>query len=671
MENSPQKELLDAIDIIAKGYDKKTTQIYNGLVVQAVTSIIYEIKVNGQNYKLPKYGSNTPIVNSNVKVFVPKNNWAQAFFIVGGEGSSPTETDYNSLSNKPSINNITLSGNKTSSELNLYGTGNEPPYPVTSVNTKTGAVSLTTDNIPATANNRYVPAVPATNPNTTFLNGNGVFTAIASGGATSMGNMFMSNTPSTVSGYKTLSYASDSTATEMSVTCTSASDVLSAVYLYSAPLGTNVIDAGIWKSTIYAKTSVQNGINRLKFVCFVRHIDGTETDLFTGHSASVAQTTYGYFYTETNRQQFNVLDTDTFGIRIYGNTDRTSPATIYYQIGGIDGSYINTPLALRHTQLRDLNGDPSYQHIPVSLVNQITTNKQNIDILNTDVSNLQSGLSAEITNRQNADISLQNQINTKLETNGDGSNVTSTFSTTETFTNITSGSKLSLLFGKVYTAIGNLISHINNTLNPHNVTKAQVGLSNVANTLQYSASNPPPYPVISVDGQTGTVVLNDVKYTAQTLTNGQKTQARANINAGTSNFSGSYTDLSNKPTIPTKTSELTNDSNYLPVTQTTPTNGQIVSYDGTKWVNSNPQTFSQQQSNWNESNTSSVQYIQNKPTALSAFTNDTNYITSAGAPVQSVNGQTGDVVVSAGNATYLSSTQPVSAKSGDIWYKIL
>lgn len=39
--------------------------------------------------------------------------------------------------------------------------------------------------------------------------------------------------------------------------------------------------------------------------------------------------------------------------------------------------------------------------------------------------------------------------------------------------------------------------------------------------------------------------------------------ARAAIGAGTSDFSGSYTDLSDKPTIPSKTSELQNDSGFL------------------------------------------------------------------------------------------------------------
>ena len=39
-----------------------------------------------------------------------------------------------------------------------------------------------------------------------------------------------------------------------------------------------------------------------------------------------------------------------------------------------------------------------------------------------------------------------------------------------------------------------------------------------------------------------------VQYTAQSLSNEQKAQARTNIGAGTSNFSGDYNDLANKPT---------------------------------------------------------------------------------------------------------------------------
>lgn len=39
-------------------------------------------------------------------------------------------------------------------------------------------------------------------------------------------------------------------------------------------------------------------------------------------------------------------------------------------------------------------------------------------------------------------------------------------------------------------------------------SKSEVGLGNVDNVKQYSASNPPPYPVTSVNGQTGAVAIN-------------------------------------------------------------------------------------------------------------------------------------------------------------------
>jgi hypothetical protein len=72
------------------------------------------------------------------------------------------------------------------------------------------------------------------------------------------------------------------------------------------------------------------------------------------------------------------------------------------------------------------------------------------------------------------------------------------------------------------------------------------------------------YPVSSVAGKTGAVTLSssDVglgnvgnfkavsTVASQGLSDTEKSNARANIGAGTSSFSGSYNDLSNKPTIP-------------------------------------------------------------------------------------------------------------------------
>ena len=60
-----------------------------------------------------------------------------------------------------------------------------------------------------------------------------------------------------------------------------------------------------------------------------------------------------------------------------------------------------------------------------------------------------------------------------------------------------------------------------------------------------------------------------VLYIEQSLTAEQKQQARTNIGAGTSNFSGNYDDLNGKPNIPTKTSDLTNDSEFIDKTELT------------------------------------------------------------------------------------------------------
>ena len=68
-------------------------------------------------------------------------------------------------------------------------------------------------------------------------------------------------------------------------------------------------------------------------------------------------------------------------------------------------------------------------------------------------------------------------------------------------------------------------AHITDTDNPHEVTKAQIGLNNVDNVKQYSASNPPPYPVTSVNGDTGAVSLSAADVGALSTTGGTMTGA--------------------------------------------------------------------------------------------------------------------------------------------------
>lgn len=160
--------------------------------------------------------------------------------------------------------------------------------------------------------------------------------------------------------------------------------------------------------------------------------------------------------------------------------------------------------------------------------------------------------------------------------------LTPTYTESSTLAKLSSGEKLSVSFGKISKAITDLISHIGDSVkhitstertnwgsaythsqsthartdatkveksstngnikingtettvythpsgtNPHGTTKSDVGLGNVGNFKAVST------------------VAN------QGLSDTEKANARANIGAGISSFSGSYNDLTNKPTIPT------------------------------------------------------------------------------------------------------------------------
>lgn len=139
-------------------------------------------------------------------------------------------------------------------------------------------------------------------------------------------------------------------------------------------------------------------------------------------------------------------------------------------------------------------------------------------------------------------------LTNKLDKTGDGSNVTAAFTAASTRANIATGEKLSVLFGKIAkwfadlgslafkstVAKSDLASDVQTSLGKADsalqsytesdptvpawakaktkpsYSKSEVGLGNVDNVKQYSASNPPPYPVTSVNGKTGAVTVPTV-----------------------------------------------------------------------------------------------------------------------------------------------------------------
>lgn len=142
----------------------------------------------------------------------------------------------------------------------------------------------------------------------------------------------------------------------------------------------------------------------------------------------------------------------------------------------------------------------------------------------------------------------------KLDKTGDGSNVTVAFTAATARANIATGEKLSALFGKiakwfadlgslafkssvaksdlardVQTSLGKADSALQSytesdptvpewakAKSKPNYTKSEVGLGNVDNVKQYSKSNPPPYPVTSVNGKTGAVTVPTVSVPSTT-----------------------------------------------------------------------------------------------------------------------------------------------------------
>ena len=141
-EKSPEKELIESIGLMIEKGMESNTNIYTG-VVKSVDGKRAVVAVNGQNQNVSIATADVSSGNV-VRVFVPEGNMSAAFIIKAetSGGGGPTTTAYGDLTGKPQINGVTLVDNKTSKELNLYGTGNEPPYPVTSVNGQTGDVTI-------------------------------------------------------------------------------------------------------------------------------------------------------------------------------------------------------------------------------------------------------------------------------------------------------------------------------------------------------------------------------------------------------------------------------------------------------------------------------------------------------------------------------------------------
>lgn len=155
---------------------------------------------------------------------------------------------------------------------------------------------------------------------------------------------------------------------------------------------------------------------------------------------------------------------------------------------------------------------------------------------------------------------------------------------------------------------------------------------------------------IDVDSELSSTSTNPVQNRVITTALNSKANTSSLARVATT---GSYNDLSNKPTIPTvptKVSAFTNDAGYITsVPSEYVTETELNTAIAGKANTADLATVATSGSYADLTNKPTIPTV---PTNVSAFTNDAHYITASGAPVQSVNGQTGAVTVTDTDTTY-------------------
>ena len=176
-----------------------------------------------------------------------------------------------------------------------------------------------------------------------------------------------------------------------------------------------------------------------------------------------------------------------------------------------------------------------------AVATRVSTNESDIDGLQTSVGNIQTTLGSkqDVIDGAASTITDSNlTANRALISNGSGKVDVSAVTSTELgyLDGVTSNIQTQLnskLSAAPVTSVNSKTGAVTltaadvsavpttRTVNGHSlssnvtVSKSDVGLGNVDNVKQYSASNPPPYPVTSVNGQTGAVTVKGVEIVMQ------------------------------------------------------------------------------------------------------------------------------------------------------------
>ena len=601
-----RNEILDAIQILIGRALESTTKIYNATCKGLVSGNVALMRVNGVDTRVVFYGD-TPDVNKQYRVFVPEGNMSNAFMITGGGtgGSKPTVVDYNTLAGKPSINGTTIQGNQTSKDLKLYGDGNQPPYPVTSVNGQTGDVTVEAGGVTSvngksgdvTLTASDVGALPSTTkiPSATsdLTNDSGYITAAGAPVQSVDGQTGEVVTNAVKTTAQTLT---DAQKTQARTNIGAGTSSFSGAYddltgKPTIPSKTSELDndSGFITNAALApyaktadvptKTSQLNndsgfvdaaGASAAAPVQSVNAKTGavvlTQDDV--GNGATYVRTHNDF--TDAAKQQINtnedniaMLDSDMEAAQgditmLKGNVTTLTTALQSKQdkiVGGAS-TIADDNLAANRALVSDGNGKVAVSNVTnteLGYLDGVTSNVQiqldkklesaPVTSVNTKTGAVVLGASdvgavatSDVTQTLGSSttkVPSEKAVADALSSAGAGDMLKATYDPTGSVEQaggipdyvagqLPTVNDATLTIQKNGTAVGTFTANasVNKSINI-TMAKGDVGLSNVDNVKQYSADNPPPYPVTSVNGETGAVNLdiptipdNLVKYNA-------------------------------------------------------------------------------------------------------------------------------------------------------------
>lgn len=374
-----------------------------------------------------------------------------------------------------------------------YSASNPPPYPVTKVNNKTGAITLTAADVGAEAEGYADSAISTHNAATTAHSD--IRNLIAEVSEDLSDFIETEHTPlvSTVSNH-TSNKNNPHGVTKAQVGLTNVDNVKQ----YSAS-----------NPPPYPVTSVNSKTGAVSLTATDVGADskGTATNTVNTHNTSdAAHSDIRGLISALTTKVNNFLDVDDT------TTDQLSELIALIQDNAEDIEAITSGKVNTSDIINNLTTNVSTK--PLSAAQGVAL-KALIDALDTEIDSKAntSALTSHTGNTSNPHSVTKSQVGLGNVPNVTTNNQTPSYTEASTLTAMSSGETVSTAFGKIAKAVSTLISHLADKSNPHDVTKSQVGLGSVDNVKQYSASNPPPYPVSSVNGKTGTVSLtaSDVK----------------------------------------------------------------------------------------------------------------------------------------------------------------